>query len=270
MALVQCDFYAESLQLAMSMDVLLPRINPAQREKLGPDHKFPVLYLLHGMSGDQSGWQRFTSIERYTRFLNLAVVMPAVHRSFYTDMADGYPYWRYISEEVPAIAHSYFQLSSERESTFVAGLSMGGYGAFKLALGQPERFAAGASLSGAVDMAQRVAEMPSERSPELTRIFGDLSQLAGGENDLVQVARDLAAANVSKPRLFQACGTEDFLYANNLGFRDHLRTLGYDLTYEEGPGAHDWDYWDALIQRVLAWLPVRSLEAVTGIPSIPQ
>ena len=269
MGFIQCDFYSETLQLAVSMDVLLPRMTQAQRDALGPGYRFPTLFLLHGMSADHTGWQRFTSIERYTRFLNLAVVMPAVHRSFYTDQADGYPYWTFISEEVPAQARFYFPLATERERTFVAGLSMGGYGAMKLGLRQPERFAAAASFSGAVDMAQRIQEAPVDRAQEMRRTFGDLSKFAGSENDLVAIASTLAASDKPKPRLFLSCGTEDFLYQNNLGFRDHLRGLGFDLTYEEGPGAHDWTYWDQQIQRCLAWLGVQSLEDVTGIPSIP-
>ena len=269
MSLIQCDFYSETLQLAVSMDVLLPRTTQAQRDALGLGYRFPTLFLLHGMSADHTGWQRFTSIERYTRFMNLAVVMPAVHRSFYTDQADGYPYWTFISEEVPAQARFFFPLATERERTFVAGLSMGGYGAMKMGLRHPERYAAAASFSGAVDMGQRIREAPAERAAEMRRTFGDFEKFPGSDNDLTHVASQLAASDRPKPRLFLSCGTEDFLYENNLGFRDHLSRLSFDLTYEEGPGAHDWTYWDAQIQRCLSWLGVQSLEDVTGIPSIP-
>lgn len=103
----------------------------------------------------------------------------------------------------------------------------------------------------------------------MRRTFGDLSKFAGSKNNLVAIASTLAASDKPKPRLFLSCGTEDFLYQNNLGFRDHLHGLGFNLTYEEGPGAHDWTYWDQQIQRCLAWLGVQSLEDVTGIPSIP-
>ncbi|MEZ4634024.1 MAG: alpha/beta hydrolase-fold protein [Caldilineaceae bacterium] len=157
MSFIQLDFFSETLQLASSMNVLLPRTTQAQRDKLGADHRYPVLYLLHGMSDDHTAWTRYTSLERYTRYLNLAVIMPAVHRTSYTNMHQGGRYWTFISQEVPALAHSLFPISTKRAETFTAGLSMGGYGAFKLALRQPERFSYAASLSGAVDMAQRVA-----------------------------------------------------------------------------------------------------------------
>ena len=269
MAFIQCDFYSETLQLATTMNVLLPRMTQAQRDVLWPGYRFPTLYLLHGMSADHTGWQRFTSIERYTRFMNLAVVMPAVHRSFYTDQVEGYPYWTFVSEEVPAQARYYFPLAMERERTFVAGLSMGGYGAMKMGLRQPERFAAAASFSGAVDMASRIRDGDARRLTELRRTFGDLDNFAGSDNDLVFVAEKMAASAAPKPRLFLSCGTEDVLYENNLGFRDRLRSFGLELTYEEGPGAHDWAYWDQQIQRALVWLGVQSLEEVTGLPSIP-
>lgn len=260
MPFIQMDFFSETLQLSMSMNVLLPRLTAAQRAALGPDHRFPVLYLLHGMSDDHTAWTRYTSIERYTRTLDLAVVMPAVHRSFYTDMADGYRYWTFVSEEVPSVVESLFPLSTKREETFAAGLSMGGYGAFKLGLRLPHRFSYAASLSGALDMATRMGEPQPERDAEYRRIFGSAGSLAGSENDLVHLARAVAAAAGPKPKLYQCCGTEDFLYDNNLRFRDIAQSLDLDLVYEEGPGQHEWGYWDQQIQRVLAWLPVRRLD----------
>ena len=88
-------------------------------------------------------------------------------------------------------------------------------------------------------------------------IFGDLKRLPGSENDLLALAGKVAAGKGPKPRLYQWCGTEDFLYADNLAFRDHAGEVGLDLTYEEGPGDHEWVYWDQQIQRVLEWLPLR-------------
>jgi len=150
-----------------------------------------------------------------------------------------------------------FPLSPAWEDNFVAGLSMGGYGAFKLALSHPERFAAAASLSGAVNIAElRRAPDPVWRA-EFKRIFGSLRQLPCSRHDLLHLAGEVAAsAWKEKLALFQWCGTEDFLYSDNLIFRDHALALGLNLTYSEGPGGHTWDMWDTQIQRVLAWLPL--------------
>ncbi len=252
MALIQCDFFSETLQLCTSMNVILPQ--PARTG-------YPVLYLLHGLSDDHTIWLRRTSIERYVEPLGLAVVMPAVHRSFYADMAHGNRYWTFVSQELPALARSFFPISRRREETFVAGLSMGGYGAFKLALSFPRRFAAAASLSGALDQAGGLPETAPVWRAEMETVYGDLSQVAGGPNDVMHLARRLARATGPRPRLYQCCGTEDFLYDQNLRFRDQARALGLDLTYEEGPGEHEWGYWDRMIQQVLAWLPLQDDEA---------
>ena len=152
MAFIQCGFFSEVLGLSTSMNVILPQSSAGQIGMEGKSfsEKHHTLYLLHGLSDDHTIWMRRTSIERYAASLGIAVVMPAVHRSFYTDMANGYNYWTFVSEELPAIARSFFPLSDAREDNFVAGLSMGGYGAFKLALRCPDKFAAAASLSGAL------------------------------------------------------------------------------------------------------------------------
>jgi S-formylglutathione hydrolase FrmB len=256
MILAEVNFFSETLVLGCTMLVLLPQRPLAEGQKK-PQKKFRTLYLLHGRSDDHASWQRKTSIERYVEGLNLAVVMPAVHRSFYTDMAHGGNYWQFISEEVPAVVSDLFPLSTRREDTFVAGLSMGGYGAFRLALTHPERYAAAASLSGGLDLSYTVREDHPRNNPsrlaEFRTIFGDLSKVPGSRHDLIALAKKVARGPV-KPRLYQCCGTEDFIYPDNIRFRDAVRKLPLDLTYEEGPGEHNWAYWDTMIQRVLAWM----------------
>jgi len=263
MPFLQCNFHSNALGLACAMNVILPQeaganqIGMESHAAADPDAGFPVLYLLHGLSDDHTTWMRRTSIERYAAARGLAVIMPAANRSFYTDMAVGPKYWTFVSEELPALCRQMFRISSRRQDTFVAGLSMGGYGAFKLALRQPQRFAAAASLSGALDMAYRLEKAQSpEWHDELTHVFGDLSQLTGSDNDTMALATRLAGADGPKPALYQCCGDEDFLLDNNHNFRDHANQLGLDLTYHEHAGfGHDWAYWDRQIQRVLDWLP---------------
>lgn len=257
MILTEVKFFSETLGMRCTMNVLLPQraLKDAQN---GTKPNYRTLYLLHGYSDDHTAWQRWTSIERYAEQYTLAVVMPTVHLSWYTDMAHGGKYWQFISEEVPAVARDLFPLSADRADNFVAGLSMGGYGAFKLALTHPGRFAAAASLSGALDIREVVKQNPADPNNDawlthMRNVFGDLSKVPGSSNDLFTLAEKVARGNV-KPKLYQCCGTEDFLYADNLRFRDHARKLPLDLTYEEGPGDHNWAYWDVMIQKVLAWM----------------
>lgn len=258
MILSTIHFFSESIGMRTAMNVILPQ-RPLATAQTGSKPAHRTLYLLHGHSDDHTAWQRWTSIERYVEGLNLAVVMPAVHLSFYTDMVHGGKFWQFISEEVPAVAHDLFPLSTAPADTYVAGLSMGGYGAFKLALSHPDRFSAAASLSGAVDIREVVREHDDPANAiwlkGMRNIFGaDLSTIPGSPHDLFTLAETVAKRKV-QPRLYQCCGTEDFLYEDNLRFRDHAKTLGLDLTYEEGPGEHNWAYWDQMIQKVLAWLP---------------
>lgn len=262
MALIHCQFFSEVLRLCTAIEVLLP--DPKRSSDgalLAPPRRYPVLYLLHGLSDDHTIWQRRTSIERYVAELELAVVMPAVDRSFYTDMAQGNRYWTYVSAELPALVQTWFPVSGAREDTFVAGLSMGGYGAFKLALTHPERFAAAGSFSGALDMVWAARSREKAWRDEVRRIFGPPWRMRGSRHDLFRLARDVAASPWREQlRLYQWCGVDDFLYAGNRRFRDHAQSLGLDLTYAEGPGGHTWDKWDEQIQQVLAWLPLKKVE----------
>ena len=252
MALLRCDFFSESLSLSTSMTVVLPQRTTTQIGMTGSvrEGAHPTLYLLHGLSDDDTTWLRRTSIERYVAQLGLAVVMPQVHRSFYTDEAQGNAYWTFVCEELPRVAGSFFRLSQARQDTFVAGLSMGGYGAFKLALRRPERFAAAASLSGVLDVAFR--ERQGDREPEFGRIFG--ASCAGTDDDLLHLLGRCDPTQL--PELYLCCGTEDALLEDNHRFTDAAGRRGVPVTTSFGPGEHDWAYWDAQIQEVLAWLPL--------------
>jgi len=147
---------------------------------------------------------------------------------------------------------------------------MGGYGAFKMALTHPERFTAAASLSGAVDLVEIVrAKDDDPLNPAwlvgMRTVFGDLSKVPGSKQDLFVLAKKAVRSPI-KPRLYQCCGTEDLLYPDNVRFRDAVRKLPLDLTYQEGPGDHNWAYWDKMIQRVLDWMfpKGRNLEGSIG------
>ena len=253
MALLTWNFHSQTLGISASANVVLPQSAVERGRKL------PVLYLLHGLSDDHTGWQRRTSIERYVEPLGLAVVMPAVNRSFYANMTHGARYWDFISEELPTLARSFFPLSDKRADTFVAGLSMGGYGAFKLALSHPDRFAAAASLSGAVDMAQRTQDLgeidPNWRR-EMEDIFGPLESVWGSDNDLFYLV-DKLAKRKRRPELYQWCGTEDFLFDHNEHFYKHAKQRGVRVSYSKSPGGHTWDKWDEQIGKVLSWLPLK-------------
>ena len=130
MAFLQCNFHSDALGMAASMNVILPQKSRTQIGMGGAEaaaEGAPVLYLLHGLSDDHTIWMRRTSIERYAATTGLVVVMPSVNRSFYNNTPDGMRFWDYISEELPALLPTFFHVSTRREDTFVAGLSMGSW-----------------------------------------------------------------------------------------------------------------------------------------------
>lgn len=258
MALLRCDFFAESLSLSTSMTVILPQRTSTQIGLQGAvsDDPPPVLYLLHGLSDDDSTWLRRTSVERYVAALGLAVVMPQVHRSFYTDEAYGGRFWTFVSDELPELVSEFFRVSTAREDTFVAGLSMGGYGALKLALRHPERFAAAASMSGALDLDALAARRERPEDPRLMERVFDGRPLAGTDDDLLHLVA--AADPAVLPAMHVSCGTDDDLAVDNHTFVDRCAAAGVRVTSSFGPGDHDWAYWDRQVQEVLAWLPLRA------------
>ncbi|MFP4417132.1 MAG: alpha/beta hydrolase [Fibrobacterota bacterium] len=253
MAFLHCDFYSDVLGFSTSMNVILPQNTKNQIGMRSTSRRthHPVLYLLHGLTDDHTIWHRRTSIERYAAGYDLIVIMPNVHRSFYTDMHYGYDYWTFISEELPAVCKGFFPISTRPEDTFAAGLSMGGYGAFKLALNYPERFAAAASLSGLMDID---AAVESRHFPhDMQLVFGN-SKPRDSQDDLFALAARTSPETA--PKLFQCCGTDDSLYEQNKRFQTFAQSLNLPLTYQEGPGGHDWEYWDRQIRLVLEWLPL--------------
>jgi len=255
MALFRCDVFSDALGLSTSMTVILPQPTTAQIGMTGGagDDPPPVLYLLHGLSDDDTIWLRRTSIERYVAPLGLAVVMPQVHRSFYADEAYGLRYWTFVSEELPELVGRFFRVSQTREDTFVAGLSMGGYGALKLALRQPGRFAAAAALSGALDVAALARSARAEDPTIWQRIFGGRG-VEGSDDDLFALVARADPATL--PALHVSCGTQDVLIRSNRALVDACAGRGIAVTCDFGPGEHEWGYWDTHIQDVLAWLPL--------------
>ena len=250
MALINCDFFSDVLQVGTSMTVVLPQVTESQIgvEAAARRTDFPVLYLLHGLSDDHTAWLRYTSIERYAAAAGLAVVMPAVHRSFYADEAHGHRYWSFVSEELPRIVGEFFRVSAEPRDTFVAGLSMGGYGALKHVLTHPGSYAAAASLSGVADV--KLLGGPLQRTELVDRIWdGEI----GASDDLFALLEAAEAGSI--PPLYLGCGTEEeLLFPAVQRFAAAATAKGVDVTTDFQPGVHEWGLWDRQIADVIRWL----------------
>ncbi len=204
-------------------------------DKPGP---FPVLYLLHGLSDDHTAWTRRTSLERYVDGLPLIVVMPNGERSFYTD-AQANPkaaFETYLTRDLVGFVDRTFRTIPTREGRVLAGLSMGGYGAVKLALKHPDLLCAAVSHSGAVGFGRRSFGPGSEWAA----VMGE--HPSGGLNDIFGLAETIDRFTL--PALRIDCGVDDFLIEENRALHQHLTDIGLAHEYEEHAGGHDWVYWN--------------------------
>jgi len=231
MAVCMLRSFSQALQKQCESWIVLP-------DEPG-DAPLPVLYLLHGLSDDASVWMRRSSIERHAAEHRLMVVMPDGGRGFYSDAVHGYAAYEQHILELIAVIEQRFRARAERDGRAIGGLSMGGYGAIKLALKHRELFCSAHSHSGALDI-----EALHRERPELRLIYGDA--VAGSENPMRLAERPGAV-----PRLRIDCGVDDHLIAHNRGFHAHLEELGIAHDYQEFPGAHDWAYWDAHVPQAL-------------------
>lgn len=258
MALMQCSFFSDSIGMSTSLTAIIPQA--ASSAQIGitaqeAQEKYPVIYLLHGLSDDHSIWLRRTAIERYAAEYNVAIVMPNVHRSFYTNTKTNLKYWDFVSDELIRLSEHFFPISNKREDRFVAGLSMGGYGAMKLGLRCPEKFSYAASLSGALDL-DEIFDLWPDNPAEVNSIFGSKEEALNSDEDVFKLLDDAKKSTEQYPKLYQACGTEDFLYQGNVKFKEQAEGSRLDFHYTERPGVHCWDFWDEEIVKVLKWLPL--------------
>lgn len=251
MAFLELNFFSESLGTQQKVSVILPQ--ESMQGVIGTENAVKsktrkTLYLLHGLSDNHTTWMRMTSIERYAQEQGLCVVMPFADKSFYCDMKYGGKYYMYIAKELPKLMESFFGLSSKREDRFLAGNSMGGYGALKIALRESDSFSAVAALSAVSDI---VGEKEMFRD-EFRSVFGDELEIPESEDLFVLAKR--AEKTRQKPRVLMRVGTEDFLYDSNVKLRDFFQTLSFDYTYQETQGKHDWCFWEESIPYVMEWL----------------
>ena len=251
MALFRCSFRSKVMAKQVEFNLILPE---------GCAGDLPVVLLLHGLSGNQDHWLDNCRVQKLADQYGMAFVMADGAKSWYCDMKYGDPYCTYIRDELMDYVRSTFPVSKNREKTFAAGLSMGAYGALKMVLGAPEKFAACGALSGAVDIRARMSL--GDKESQCIAIWGEhyLDKIPGSPDDTYHLARQLEAAGQPKPWIYQACGTEDKRLGENHLFRDFIRDRGYVYEYFEGPGRHNWEFWNAQIIPTLDFF-VKCMEA---------
>ena len=266
MALIQVNFVSSALQRTVPLQVILPVDKLTPDGKLPAEKKFKTLYLLHGFLGNYTDWVSGTRIQRWAEERDLAVVMPSGDNAFYVDRpATGNCYGQFIGEELVEVTRRMFPLSRKREDTFIGGLSMGGFGAMRNGLKYHDTFGAVISFSGVLQLLEPNPANPRRADQEFQEgLFGNLENAAASDKNPVWLAKELAGKQ-NLPDIYIACGTEDYLITHSRSFRDLLLENGFHVTYEEGPGGHEWDFWDTYIKKAIDWLPLN--EASQGINS---
>lgn len=244
MSVIRMNFFSEALNMFTRVNLVLPLPRSVALEV----RDLPALYLLHGMGDGPDAWLHKTAVERCALASGLALIMPDGELSCYENMVHGNRYRDYVSLELPRVMRETFPLSANRERNFIAGCSMGGFGALKLAAAHPEAW----SVCGCFSAAHMEYQPDAPRNRAmLRRVYGD--RIA--EYD-ARIAADLRAANAGNARLrvWHACGREDALRENALktrAFMEALPTGSIDYSFVELPGRHDWALWDAMAARFI-------------------
>ena len=244
------SFQSSALSRTMKYRVLVPQ-GYERSEK-----RYPVLYLLHGLTGDYKDWTTRTNLAEYTRTLSLIVVMPDGENQWYTNAADGTAKFEdYITTDLPSDVVSKYRTVNSRYGRAIAGLSMGGYGALKLALKRPAQFSVVGAFSGAFGVTRpggyekAIGAVEGER---LTKIFGATDSDTRKLNDVF--ALSAAMKPTAAPYIYIDCGTADSLVTENREVVAALHKAGVAYEYHEIAGAHSWDYWDRRIREFLSVL----------------
>lgn len=269
MALIQVNFMSECLMRTVTLNAIIPFDKITEQGESKREKKpFKTLYLLHGIFGNYTDWVTGTCIQRWAENKDLAVIMPSGENHFYVDcQANGERFSEFIGRELPEKMHELFPLSDKREDTFIGGLSMGGYGAITNGLKYSDTFGRVIGLSSAL-----VLEWMQGNDQDLTeRVFGKSyrktifgEEIAGTDKDYHVLASRLAKSGKELPKIYLCCGTEDGLLPANRAFAKELTDLGYSVTFEEGSGGHEWDFWNTYIKKIIDWLPLTESEGINS------
>jgi S-formylglutathione hydrolase FrmB len=247
------QFQSKLVNATLPYNVILP---PDYNEARAT--RYPVLYLLHGITGHYSDWLTHTNVADYAADYRMIIVIPEGNSGWYTDSVSVVTdkYESYILKELIPDVQKRYRTIEARFGRAVAGLSMGGYGALKFGLKSPDTFAFAGSMSGALPGALFTEEdlkgMGTTIHDSVFGVFGPVGSETRKKNDIYEMVRGLSAARLaSLPYLYLDCGTDDFLIIPNQQFATLLTAKKVPHEYRELPGNHTWAYWDQQVQEVL-------------------
>jgi len=227
----------------------------AYYEKENSGRRFPVVYLLHGLTGHFDNWTARTRVVDYSASMDVIIVTPEGEDGWYTDnlTKENEKYETYIIKELIPEIDKKFRTIDRRDHRAIAGLSMGGFGAIKFGLKYPDMFILAGSFSGALGAANITEkQFPGAIGKTINTIFGPFGGEVRKANDPFDIVRRATPDKVKAfPFLYLDCGTEDFLFENNREFVALLLEKKVPHEYRQLPGAHDWKYWDKQVGEFL-------------------
>lgn len=229
-------------------------ITPMQKA-VAKDERYPVIYLLHGLTGHFNNWTDLTKLSDYANGYKVIIVTPEGGDGWYTDSVsnDKEKWESYIVQELIPEVDKKFRTLPVRDKRAIAGLSMGGFGSLKFGLKYPDKFVLAGSFSGALGAAD-ISEktMSGAIGKTIDGIFGPVGSDTRKSNDLFGIIRSMTPENAKTiPFIYLDCGTEDFLFQNNRDFVSLLVEKKVPHEYRQLPGVHDWKYWDKQVQEFL-------------------
>lgn len=266
MATMYIEHHSRMMCRNQNFWLILPEKLPAQFAAKNPHYARPpkTLFLLHGYTGSSTDWLYHTPAANLSMKYNLAVVFVNGDISFYLDReATGMKYASYVGQELPDYLHATFGIANDAQDTLIGGNSMGGFGAIHTALTWPERFGGAFGLSTALVINalkdrrpedDRTADMLFSNYAYYAETFGPTAEAPETDKNPEVLIRKLKADGKTIPRLYMACGTEDFLIRENREFQEFLRKEEVPVRYEEGHGIHDWEYWNTKFETALRYL----------------
>lgn len=262
MALIEVNMMSQKLLRPVTVTAIIP-IDKWTEEGNIKEQKFKTLYLLHGGFGNHLDYITGTRIVRWAEEKNLAVIMPSGENQFYVDKPEhGEYYGAFVAEELVDLTRKMFPLSNKREDTFIAGLSMGGYGALVNGLKYHQTFSHIGLFSPALLNELILSGEPDNQIIELWKpgfyenAFGGIKSIINSDKDYYYLIHQLKKEKCGIPSIYMAIGTEDFLLTPTRKYAKFLSEQSIQVLYEESLGGHDWDFWDTTLKSFLEWLPL--------------
>lgn len=246
------NLYSKVLDMETGITVISPQSRIV-------DKPYKVMYLLHGLCGSAANFCDYTMLPFYAWETDMLFVLPEVQRSFYTNMKYGLKYFTYITEELPQICANHFRISTLREDTYIGGVSMGGYGALKCALSKPEQYQGCCAIApAALNMREFLHQLElgefGEKHPDLISVYGEKYEWLPS-NDILELY-DKALIKGNAPKVYHACGTEDFLYNTNYDFSKIISKTHADYIFEAWAGEHDFNFFNQALFKGLKELKI--------------